>query len=29
MPSQVARALRQGLLDAGYRIVGLPELAGA
>lgn len=25
----VARALRQGLLDAGYRIVGLPELAGA
>lgn len=25
----VARALRQGLLDAGYRIVGLPELADA
>ena len=25
----VARALRQGLLDAGYRFVSLPELAGA
>jgi len=26
---EVARVLRQGLLDAGYRLVGLPELAGA